>query len=66
MKLVKSTAIALAEDTISRNEIEQALRAAAFTYDRRLEAMRADAAVRESALQEEYLREVARIVAEAE
>jgi hypothetical protein len=58
-------ALALAEETISRQGIEDALRAAAFAYDRRLEALRADAAARECSLQEEYLAEVARIVAEA-
>lgn len=60
----KSTgALVLAEETISRQGIEDALRTAAFAYDRRLEALRADAAARESDLQAQYLAEVAEIVA---
>lgn len=58
----KSGALALAEDTIARQGIEDALRAAAFAYDQRLTALRHDAAMRECALQEEYLAEVAQII----
>jgi hypothetical protein len=64
-KAKSSGALALAEETISRNETEQALRAAAFSYDRRLESLRADATARESNLQQEYLAEVARIIVDA-
>lgn len=64
-KTKPSDALTFAEDTISRQVIEDALRAAAFAYDRRLEALRVDAATRETHLQQEYLAEVARIITEA-
>lgn len=55
-------ALALAEEIISRQETADALGAARFAYERRLEALRDDAAARESNLQREYLAEVARII----
>lgn len=60
----KGGALALAEETISRQGVEDALRAATFAYDQRLHALRLDAAARESNLQTEYLTDVARIIAD--
>lgn len=54
----KSDSLAKAEEIISRQGIEDALRAATFAYEQRLQALRADA----KNLQDEYLAEVARII----
>lgn len=58
-------ALALAEEAISRQGIEDALDAATFRYKHRLEALRTDAATRETSLRDEYFAEVAQIIAEA-
>lgn len=69
IKLIKTKpggALALAEETISRHDTLSALDSLAFAFKQRLEALRAEADARETSLEQEYLAEVARIVAETE
>lgn len=69
LKLVAATKLALetsrCEETIAQNEVEQALRLAAYNYDRRLRALQSEMAVRERELQDAYLATVAQVVTEA-
>lgn len=69
LKLVAATKLALdvtrCEEAIAQNEVEQALRLAAYNYDRRLKALHAEMATRERELQDAYLATVAQTMAEA-
>lgn len=60
--LAGGAATLAAEETIARHETKEALRAATFAYEQRLQALLADTAAKEQDMEIEYLAEMARIL----
>lgn len=62
LKNNKKSPLMIAEESISRHETKEALRAATYAYEQRLQALLAEVASKEENLEIEYLAEMARII----